>query len=401
MSELLFPYQNQSLKSLDGERWKPIQGYEGLYEISSHGRVKSLKRERVLHHGGMMPLRERILTTRLGEKTNKSIGETLFSLIVTLNLEGIKYYHAVARLVYNAFIAPIDIKDRNTMISCKDGDGRNVYYKNLFATNISELRNTSYENGRFISSLREPVSQFDTNGKLIAQYSSMMEAETINGFEGRGISHAAGNTGNHLYKGFIWQRGYNKRLKNSSKLIRKIDVGITEALHPVAADETKAKLPSASLSLKNLQGERWKDFPGYEGMYCISNYGRVKSLARIGGVVQQKWYPGQIKKLTPSNHPTTPAGSTTSLIVTLSKDRRRKTVSVARYVYFSFVEEFDLTDPSIRIYYKDRNSHNPYYSNLVSVSAESPARDSAERAVRLCLAIIKIQQPFFLKERLL
>ena len=25
------------------EEWRPIDGYEGLYEISSHGRVKSLK----------------------------------------------------------------------------------------------------------------------------------------------------------------------------------------------------------------------------------------------------------------------------------------------------------------------------------------------------------------------
>lgn len=26
------------------EQWKPIKGYEGLYEISDHGRVKSFKR---------------------------------------------------------------------------------------------------------------------------------------------------------------------------------------------------------------------------------------------------------------------------------------------------------------------------------------------------------------------
>ena len=26
------------------ERWKPVKGYEGIYEVSSHGRVRSLDR---------------------------------------------------------------------------------------------------------------------------------------------------------------------------------------------------------------------------------------------------------------------------------------------------------------------------------------------------------------------
>jgi hypothetical protein len=37
------------------EIWKPVVGYEGLYEVSSFGRVKSLKRniilKTVLHNG--------------------------------------------------------------------------------------------------------------------------------------------------------------------------------------------------------------------------------------------------------------------------------------------------------------------------------------------------------------
>lgn len=34
-----------------------------------------------------------------------------------------------------------------------------------------------------------------------------------------------------------------------------------------------------SLDLKDLDGEIWKDIPGYEGLYLISNKGRVKSLS--------------------------------------------------------------------------------------------------------------------------
>ena len=34
------------------------------------------------------------------------------------------------------------------------------------------------------------------------------------------------------------------------------------------------------LSLNDLPNERWKDIDGYEGLYQVSDYGRVKSLSR-------------------------------------------------------------------------------------------------------------------------
>jgi hypothetical protein len=40
----LLPHQNLSLEDMEGEIWKDIQGYEGYYQISSFGRVKSLSR---------------------------------------------------------------------------------------------------------------------------------------------------------------------------------------------------------------------------------------------------------------------------------------------------------------------------------------------------------------------
>ena len=37
-------WENRQLIDLEGELWLPIKGYEGLYEISNMGRVKSLPR---------------------------------------------------------------------------------------------------------------------------------------------------------------------------------------------------------------------------------------------------------------------------------------------------------------------------------------------------------------------
>jgi hypothetical protein len=40
----LLPYQNLSLDDMQGEIWKDIQGYDGYYQVSNFGRIKSLSR---------------------------------------------------------------------------------------------------------------------------------------------------------------------------------------------------------------------------------------------------------------------------------------------------------------------------------------------------------------------
>ncbi len=44
------------------------------------------------------------------------------------------------------------------------------------------------------------------------------------------------------------------------------------------------------LDLNNLEGEIWKDVPNYEGLYQVSNLGRVKSLERMVGKTQGRRY---------------------------------------------------------------------------------------------------------------
>ena len=43
------------------EEWKPVIGYEGLYEVSSLGRVRSLDRYYKNRHGGRTPINGKIL----------------------------------------------------------------------------------------------------------------------------------------------------------------------------------------------------------------------------------------------------------------------------------------------------------------------------------------------------
>ena len=46
--------------------------------------------------------------------------------------------------------------------------------------------------------------------------------------------------------------------------------------------------------------EIWKDIEGYEGLYQVSNYGRVRSLPRVSKSIN-KTYGGKILKVYTSN----------------------------------------------------------------------------------------------------
>lgn len=78
------------------ETWKAIEGYEGLYEVSSEGRVKSLER--------LTPKRQRI-STKILKPLSASNGYTQ----VCLWREGKPYRSLVHRLVARAFLGPCPV----------------------------------------------------------------------------------------------------------------------------------------------------------------------------------------------------------------------------------------------------------------------------------------------------
>lgn len=82
-----------------GEVWKPIPGYEGAYEASSRGRVKSLARRIHIEGRGVRPVRERILRTYLA-------GPLRNTAYVCLSGGGEARPWMVHRLVLMAFRGP-------------------------------------------------------------------------------------------------------------------------------------------------------------------------------------------------------------------------------------------------------------------------------------------------------
>lgn len=77
------------------EQWKPVVGYEGLYEVSNLGRVKSLAREVVGHGGSTYRIMDRILKPAGGRYPQ-----------VALCKGGTSKSYRIHTLVVEAFIGP-------------------------------------------------------------------------------------------------------------------------------------------------------------------------------------------------------------------------------------------------------------------------------------------------------
>lgn len=96
--------------------------------------------------------------------------------------------------------------------------------------------------------------------------------------------------------------------------------------------------------------EIWKDIKGYEGIYKVSNFGRVKSIDRIGSYRNRK-VKGCIRKLEGKDY----------LYVSLWNNNICKLVFIHR-----LVAEYFVSNPNNKPipHHKDLNTHNNHYTNL-------------------------------------
>lgn len=368
-----FPYQDLSLRTRPGERWLPIRDFEGYYEISSHGRIKSLAREAPNRWGKSRQVPERILRLKLVTRQNKTVGMPLYALLATLYRDGGKYAISVGRLLYDTFVERIDLEDKSIFIGYKDKDGRNTKLSNLYKTNVGELKRTSYEMGRSrsdFSALSKSITQFNSKGEPIARYSSMYEAGRLTGIESSQIA-AAVQGRDAICHGYFWREGHSKKALSLDQIKPELRHG--KHVNRVLMERLGMKrLPRGgvpaflNLSLEAMEGERWKPVPGYEGLYEVSNKGRVKSLRRMATGKRSTWVAEKIKMPTidflQDESGEERPGST---LVGLYKDRHQKVHSIARLVYYCFVRKFDLADTRWRVYYKDGNTLNLDAGNLM------------------------------------
>jgi hypothetical protein len=119
-----------------------------------------------------------------------------------------------------------------------------------------------------------------------------------------------------------------------------------------------------------MRGERWKDIPGLEGFYVISNFGRVKRCPyerqyRNGAIHSRK---EKVIRLSLVKNPSKSKGDkNVFLAVKLTRSKRRYYFTVARLVYYCFVEPMDLADDTTLIVAVDGDDLNIRPENLRAV----------------------------------
>lgn len=135
---------------------------------------------------------------------------------------------------------------------------------------------------------------------------------------------------------------------------------------PVELGDEYVNTVLSNLSLKDLPGEEWKRIERFEN-YAISNYGRIKSLERWVSVPnggEQKILDKIMKPQAFRYFNKHLKAHFYNVRCNLSIEGKVYGRSVARLVYYHFVEKFDMDDFSFRMSFKDDNRFNVHFSNL-------------------------------------
>ena len=146
------------------EEWKPIKNFEGLYEVSNLGRVKSLGRTIQRFNGSCY------VTVTYPPKFLKRTREEGYAQI-KLSKNGKTNYFMLHRLVAEAFIENPNNKPE---VNHKDGDKQNCCASNLCWCTKSENVQHAYDTGLHKT---KKVKQYTRHGVYIKTWDSIKEAQ--------------------------------------------------------------------------------------------------------------------------------------------------------------------------------------------------------------------------------
>ena len=166
------------------EIWKDIKGYEGSYQVSNLGRVKSLKYQK-----------NRILKTILHNNN--------YYFVTLCNKDNCKNY-SVHRLVAQAFIPN---PNNYPVVNHKDEDKSNNKADNLEWCTIEYNNNYGNHNKRVAVSNHIPILQFSKEDYLIKRWNSITEAAKELGINITNINNCLRHR-SKTSAGYIW--GYEK-----------------------------------------------------------------------------------------------------------------------------------------------------------------------------------------------
>lgn len=182
--------------------WKDIKGYEGLYQISNVGQVKSL--DRIVKHSGE---NERIQKGRILKPFfNKDTGY----VEIGLSKNGKSKKHRIHRLVADAFVPNLENKlevnhidedkQKNTAINlewCTRKENENHGTKQMRKKSNTDYKAIGKKN-------MKKVMQYDIDGNLVKEWESLSQINKELGYSTGNISSCCNGKLKKIY-GSIWK----------------------------------------------------------------------------------------------------------------------------------------------------------------------------------------------------
>ena len=170
------------------EIWKDIEGYEGIYQVSNLGRVRSLDRYYTKPHP-----RNGVPTKyfkRGSIRTNHTLRNGYTN--VMLKFEGGKKNFMVHRLVAKAFVPGYF---EGADVNHKDCNRQNNHADNLeWMTRRDNLIYNNYKNASAMEQIhrsqRKPIIQMTMDGEYIREWPSIYAAHLALGLDSKSISGA-------------------------------------------------------------------------------------------------------------------------------------------------------------------------------------------------------------------
>lgn len=152
------------------EIWKPVTGYEGLYEVSNTGKVKSLKRTVKTYNDWDRTFNERLLTLHSSKLTKRHPKPMYHVELWKNNKRKVAMIH---RLVAEAFIPNPDGKPQ---VNHKDGNRANNSVENLEWVTCSENSKHAYRTGLARPKRCKPIQGTNKTTGSVVEFSSIEEA---------------------------------------------------------------------------------------------------------------------------------------------------------------------------------------------------------------------------------
>jgi hypothetical protein len=160
--------------------WKTVAGFEGLYEVSNLGEVRSLERIELVPSKNKQPF----IRKRKGRMLKQYVDRYGYMKVVLLK-DGKPHYFTVHRLVALAFVDNCEQKDTVDHIDC---NRKNNHAENLRWVTATENLYYSHKLGRQIINAT-PIIAISPSG-ITHRFISQREAERKTGVKQAAISRA-------------------------------------------------------------------------------------------------------------------------------------------------------------------------------------------------------------------